>query len=258
MKKSYFKRIFAFLLAVLLSLTNLTGTSMTVYATGESGDSTQTTNGSWTDYVAEAFDSGEGTETSPYIIKTADQLALLAKNAVTYKSSYFKVEATEIDLSAHEWVPISEFSGTFDGNGVSIEGLKIGTAESPYSTKGKVGLFGYLNDGTVKDLSVEVAIYTNGDTSQDAGSLPHTVGAIAGECKSAVVDGCTVTGSIICSGSGYQQLRVGGVAGTAIKGTIISNCINQATLQADGNGVNTMAGGLVAYMYDGSETKPLP
>ena len=58
-------------------------------------------NTSWTNYAASSFEGGEGTAESPYLIKTAEQLAKLAKDVnegvSTYENTYFKMVA-DIDL----------------------------------------------------------------------------------------------------------------------------------------------------------------
>lgn len=77
----------------------------------------------------------------------------------------------DIDLSGREWTPVGGwdgtkfdiekyFSGTFDGNNKTIYNLQIGTSENPNNTYKYVGLFGYLYEGKIKDLSVKnVNIY---------------------------------------------------------------------------------------------------
>ena len=211
-----------------------------------------TTDTLWITHAAENIAEGEGTAESPYIIKTAEELALLAKDPDTYINAYIKLVAEDgnIDLSAYEWRPISTFSGYLDGNGVTIKGLKIGSAECPYGTIGNVGLFGALNNATIKDLTIEVAIYTVGDTSKESGNKRHIVGGIAGECSEANVDKCKVTGIISTTASGYQQLRIGGVVGFLTKGGVVTNCISEVNVSANGIGVNVFAGGIVGYMQD--------
>ena len=131
-KKHMIHKVCVCMLAVLMLFSALPTGSMTVHATD-----TETVTGYWTDdaYVATAFaGSGDGTEGNPFIIETEAQLAYMAKvltgaDSASYISSHFKVAdgVTELKMSAHEWTPISEFAGVFDGNGVTIDGLTIKT-----------------------------------------------------------------------------------------------------------------------------------
>ena len=63
----------------------------------------------WKDLAAESFDGGDGTAESPYLIKTAEQLAKVAKDVydgdTDYADTYFKITA-DIDLDGHDWYPI--------------------------------------------------------------------------------------------------------------------------------------------------------
>lgn len=63
----------------------------------------------WTDFAASSFEGGEGTAESPYLIKTPEQLAKLAKDVYdgtsVYENTYFKLVA-DIDLAGHDWFPI--------------------------------------------------------------------------------------------------------------------------------------------------------
>lgn len=109
----------------------------------------------WTGDVAGSFDSGFGTESDPYIIKTADEFALFAKviNEATegYTDAHFAL-GTDINLGGLYWVPVGDsklnpFSGTFDGRGYSVGNFK--PASGQY-----IGLFGFVRNGTIKNVNV--------------------------------------------------------------------------------------------------------
>ena len=63
----------------------------------------------WTDYAAKEYAAGDGTKESPYLIKDASQLALLAKNVNEKgeKDKYYEL-ISDIDLSGHFWNPIGD------------------------------------------------------------------------------------------------------------------------------------------------------
>lgn len=122
--------------------------------------------------VATGFESGDGSEANPYVIKTAAQLAFLAKSVNggeagaghnTYEGKFIKLDA-DINLNNVQWVPIGNssedadenicsFNGTFDGNNHTISGLYFNESATGYTTT-DVGLFGRIKYATIKNLFV--------------------------------------------------------------------------------------------------------
>lgn len=103
--------------------------------------------GIWTDHAAAAFAGGSGTAGDPYQIATPQQMAKLAKDInagkydEVYNGDHFKL-MTDIDLSAHRWIPIGRgirslnrtvFTGYFDGNEKVIKGLYVDESEDHFS-----------------------------------------------------------------------------------------------------------------------------
>ena len=179
--------------------------------------------------VATKFGGGMGTESNPIIINSADQLKLLADNVNkgnTYTGVYFKLDVN-IALSNHLWTPIGNssksFSGTFDGNNHTISGLNI-TTDTDYQ-----GLFGYINNGTVKNLVVEGNI--------NAGTKSY-VGGICGQLMDGTISACTNKAKI----SGYNY--VGGICGYAESSKEvffqIQNCTNYGEITG-----NSYVGGIL-------------
>ena len=203
----------------------------------------------WDAYRASSFAGGDGSESNPYQIATAEQLALLAYRTNTrtgelmegednkvyqYGGCYF-IQTKHIDLSAHYWVPIGGtgnagwFCGTYDGNGYTISGLFTpsgDTTDFDYS-----GLFGWASSnllsggqmGEIKNLGI-VNSYVQGNAC---------VGAIAGALMFASVSNCYNTGNV------YGNSEVGGIVGNSGFGSI-SNCFNAGTIQ----GVERNVGGI--------------
>ena len=122
--------------------------------------------------VATAFESGDGSEANPYVIKNAAQFLFFAQSVnggeagaghVTYEGKFIKLDA-DINLNNKQWVPIGHsgkdadgnacaFSGTFDGNNHTISGLYFNEADKGWPTT-DVGLFGRIKYGTIKNLTV--------------------------------------------------------------------------------------------------------
>ncbi|WP_080835080.1 InlB B-repeat-containing protein [Cohnella massiliensis] len=138
--------------------------------------------------------AGDGTADSPYLITTAAQLDEVRNTP----GAHYRLEA-DIDLAAAgytNWNPIGSwpdapFTGIFDGNGHTIDGLNItGTAND-------VGLFGYASGAVIRnvgllDVNVAGIMY---------------VGGLAGYLVNSTVEDAYVTGTITGSAS------AGGLAG---------------------------------------------
>ncbi len=233
-------------------------------ATHEAGAAAEITVGPWKEkWTAEGNYttgnlSGTGKENDPYQITSAADLAKLAKDATLATGGHhFKITAPTIDLSTYEWVPITNFKGVLDGNGVKITGLNIGTPEAPaeYAAAGLIGTI--LQDSTVKGISAEVAIYIRYGT---AGTV--VVGGIAGFSRG-IVDSCTISGVIKLTANGKDiklDAYAGGIVGrarpqAATDKVVISNCVNHADVTVtndnlfEGNSRYERAGGIVGYMH---------
>ena len=138
--------------------------------------------------------SGSGTSETPYLIKSATDLAGLAANVnagTNYQGKYFKLEAN-IDLMGHEWTPIGNrskyFYGTFDGDGKVITNLTISNAIDC------AGLFGFA-DGTIQNIVLRNASVTSSSTA--ALLVGYAVGGAIKSCK---VDGMVRSDGYIAAG----------------------------------------------------------
>ncbi|MBQ7033111.1 MAG: InlB B-repeat-containing protein [Clostridia bacterium] len=106
--------------------------------------------------------AGSGTETDPYKISTAADLAYLAHkvNNQTTAPTYEYYQLTDnITLAYSEWTPIGigvgekYFYGSFDGNGYTVSDLYI-----TQPNEGYIGLFGYAKDSAIKNMTITGAI----------------------------------------------------------------------------------------------------
>ncbi len=183
----------------------------------------------WTDYAAAEFAGGTGTETDPYQIATAEQLAKLSKDVSEgnkYQGKFFKLTES-IDLSSHRWVPIGlnkwelggsnidkSFQGFLDGNHKTISGLIVDERTDKYSA----GLFGNIKniDGNTvgaKDLTISSAnIYAAEDGLNQlyAGILAGYVLANPGE--QVVFENISVSGAVVVESTDGNN-NVGGMIG---------------------------------------------
>ena len=193
------------------------------------------------DNAQDGLPPGLGIEASPYEISTADELKNFATavNGGSEKSAHAKL-MNNIDLKdvcgptlddGTSWIPIGNsidntYEGTFNGDGHTISGLYIDTTDSGADNQ---GLFGRVNGGTVKDLTVEGSVSSTVANSND-------VGGIVGYNSSGTVTNCAFSGSGSVSGSDH----VGGVVG--YNGGSVTNCYNTGEVSG-----NRYVGGVVGY-----------
>ena len=135
----------------------------------------------------------------------------------------------DIDMGDHTWVPVGTtehpFSGTFNGNGHVITGIRR-TAEFPHQ-----GLFGYVNNAANIQNVVVSASFTGNSI---------TTGAIAGTFASTGVVANAEGAGTLTGGALTQSM--GGLVGDNTSGTIHSSF---AVATLTGAASTTKMGGLV-------------
>lgn len=192
------------------------------------------------------FAGGDGSESNPYQIATADQL-----NEIRYYLDKHFIQVADIDLSyatasggdyydaGNGWLPIGSssepFTGTYNGANYAITGMKINRTATPSLY---AGLFGFLS-GTVHNLKLNCDINVGSSSVSSFVSVGGICGYMA---NGSSILNCTVTGEI--SGSSQSYLHVGGITGTSTDDILISNCINRAALNVFGAN-DIFTGGIV-------------
>jgi len=201
----------------------------------------------WTDGGIRATSfSTSGTNT--ITITSEAEFGLLSYNVTnninTY-SGYTVTLATNLDLSAHQWVAIGTyqylFKGTFDGDNKHIIGLYINTTE--YFQ----GLFSYTDTSTViKNLDISGTITSKaiagGFVGRNDGTIINcknystiigvsNIGGIAGENYGTIINCCNYADINAIGGrsSDYGWLSAGGIVGYDV-GNGILNCYNSGNI----------------------------
>lgn len=215
------KRLLSFLCTLALCLGLL---PVTVFAA--------TPEGVWTDYVADSFAEGAGTEVDPYQIATAEQLAKLSKDVsegTSYQGTFF-ILTENIDLSAHRWTPIgiykweengttinNSFQGFLDGNDKTISGMSVDERIDHYCG----GLFGKISIQTngspvgAKDLTITGATVYVDETGLTECSGAILAGNVMGsDTQSVVFENITVSGSVYVTRTNGNN-KIGGMLGCA-------------------------------------------
>lgn len=153
-----------------------------------------------------------------YLIRSAEELAWFSDQVFWGKSNINAKLIANIDLSNQPWTPIGDYSqryrGIFDGNGFTVSGLMIAEDAEPASY---VGLFGYLEKGSIRDLTVQGSTYGE-----------SYVGGIVGSLNNGTIDHCSFNGTVTAT-----YLYIGGISGYNLKGTV-SNCANYGNISTTG------------------------
>ena len=199
-------------------------------------------------------DYGKGTETSPYMIYSAQDWKDFADNVSTdeaisgYSGKYLEV-ASDIDFENTFVNPagvssLMSFKGTLDGKNFTLKNAKIGDGTKSHQA------FFYLLNGTVKNLKFDNITVTGGNANSAASSAAVLT---AGQSTVAfTIENCHITNSSVISGP--EQGTVGGsyaggfVGRTNNASVAIRNCsISNSTITAS----NENAGGIVGLLGAG-------
>ena len=234
--------------------------NMTFYAVYKATDKS-----AWTGKVADSFHSGYGTKALPYIIKTADQFALFAKviNEQTegYTDAYYAL-GNNINLGGNTWVPIGitkekPFSANFDGRGYTVSNFSL--SESDY-----IGLFGFVQGGTIKNLGISNFTIDVSPSSAASDACVY-VGALAGYISSSsyqtsIISSIGITDGTMNINASIYNVYAGYITGYADANvrsqTLISDCFASGDIKVTNSshlGYN-YAGGLAGMLYTGSNS----
>ena len=185
--------------------------------------------------------AGSGSAEDPYLIADASQLRWFAAQVNDNGKSAICAQLTaDIDLESKEWTPIGKnysyaYKGTFDGQKHTVSGLFISGSASQ-----NCGLFGYVEKGTVKDLTVQgtITLTGSGGSSYGAGGIVGQLSGTEGSVRNCRSD-VTITGG----------QNVGGIVGYVSSGystatKSITGCVNTGRITSNSNN----AGGIVGYI----------
>ena len=199
-----------------------------------------------------------------YHISSAEDLVALAnfvKNGADTTGSIFMFD-NDIDMSGVTGFTAigtleNAFKGTVYGNGHVVNNMTIDAASSPF-----MGLFGYTNQATIKDIGVINANVTGGAytgilvgkaensqisnayTSGTVTSDRDQIGGLAGEIKNSTATNVYSTADVKGNGN------VGGLVGIS-NGSVIEKAFATGKATA----IKFQAGGLIGAMINGGTVK---
>ena len=148
------------------------------------------------------------------------------------------------DELSRQFLPIKDFSGTFDGQGHVIRNLKI------ESVSKNVGLFGYSTGTTIKNVVMDESCSVVNNYILD-GKQTYS-GGVIGYCYSyvgkCIIENNVNMASILFNGS-TNGTFIGGIAGALTLRNYpghIKNCANYGTVSSTGtSSIGTYIGGVV-------------
>jgi len=177
------------------------------------------------------FDRGSGIKADPYQVVTAAQL-----DSVRHHLSSHFIQTADIDLNVapyntgQGWVPIPDFTGSYDGDGFTISDLMINRPATD-----TVGLFATVKGGTLTKLTLSGPSVTG----------KNVVSALAGYVSKATLKNIAVTNPKL-TGSAH----IGALIGDSRNNSVIREShASGGSIQATG-----IAGGLVGNMWSGTIT----
>ncbi|MGN4124895.1 hypothetical protein ACMGD3_07740 [Lysinibacillus sphaericus] len=168
------------------------------------------------------FSGGDGSESKPFLIKTAQDLIDVRTKNQEYPMHHYK-QIADIDLSGLNWSSIGDvsigppFMGSYDGDGYVINALNIDTSGYYIGFFGIVTGEAKLNNIHIKDTDIRV------NDGSKAGIL---AGSIDG---ATIVEKCTVQGKIDMS---FENSNAGGIASDLGSSTKINMCSSNVEIQA--------------------------
>jgi len=143
------------------------------------------------------YTRGTGTQADPFQVSTAKQL----DNVRNFSSAHF-IQTADINLGVRPyngqpgWLPIPNFTGSYDGNGFAISNLTIYRLRTD-----NLGLFAKVTGATLSNITLKKPfVFGNGDNT----------GVLAGAFKT----GTTVRGVRVIGGNVRGTNNVGGLVGS--------------------------------------------
>lgn len=151
---------------------------------------------------------------------------------------------TPIGTDAHP------YTGTFDGKGHTISGFNIYSVDNDLLNWKYVGLFGYINNATIKNLRIEGTeeSYFNRPSSGTNNTGSCGYGILCGGMVESTIKDCSVSMPIFTNVNGAVGAIVGrneGVNGSGL--SIIERCYSQGTWRVRHTG---QYAGILGYGYN--------
>ncbi len=211
---------------------------------------------------------GSGTETDPYLLQSAEDVAKLSANvryadeSTNYLDKYFKLTC-DINLQNYGWYGIggsttqfswndnAMFSGYFDGDNHVIYNFNLADKDPNGNQLMYCGFFGYAGRCEIRNLGI-----VNGDVY--LGSAARSAALVGASRYDLVLDNCFNRANMTFVFNGSGEARVGGLMGAVMNdqytARLIQDCYNSGNITLYAVGVQeNVAGGIAGYLSDGTD-----
>lgn len=179
--------------------------------------------------MAEYYSGGTGEPNDPFIIATPEDLNDIGNHTEHWDKHFVLINdvnlagyiGTQFNIIGEDWE--NPFTGVFDGQGHKISKFTWHGTGRLY-----VGLFGYINNGQVKNLALE---------DVDVNTPSTYVGGIAGLIRGSWIFNCHANGNV----KGNQF--IGGLVGEIGQSAAIFQCYSTCDVKG-----HQQVGGLVGFL----------
>ena len=190
---------------------------------------------------------------SGYLFNADGSKNFLSTTGISFENVTFE-QLEDIDLTTNDntkkWVPIGKtystlvptsypFSGNYAGNNKTINILMSYSS----GTELTLGLFGYVKNGSVKDITVSGSITTDGD------STVKLAAGVVSYLEGGTVDGCVNDVSIVIKNETVQGAKIGGIVADAMSASKITNCISKKIVSVANANTTVCMGGIAGSAY---------
>jgi hypothetical protein len=216
------------------------------------------------------FAGGDGSLQNPFLIEDAHDLDAVRNGMDKH---YKIIKNINLDIKPYNegegWIPIYQFTGTFDGNNKIISGMRV-NIDREKQTQG-YGLFRELKNAIVSNLAIQKVSFNFESNVYDIGFLAGRCynskiknvivsgymkytyqknGGIIGHCYSSSIEECksdiVFEVKRLDTVSPTLQSRTGGIVGQVEDGGVIRNCYSTGRHIED---AYSYTGGIAGYLY---------
>jgi hypothetical protein len=202
-----------------------------------------------------AYSGGDGSCSNPYEIANVADLQQFSTDSANWNKCF--KHTSDINMAGIAWIPVSSFSGTFDGQEYTISNLTITLSTTTSVNVGFIGVLAFV--GEVSNLTISNLDYSI------TGTKDIYVGGLVG-VNNGEVEHCGTTGSTesawsveaisTCTG-GLYSVVCGGLIGKNDETGEVKECFSDVNVLTEvaGDPVEslfyncTSAGGLVGDNY---------
>ena len=190
---------------------------------------------------------------SGYLLNADGSKNFLSTTGISFENVTFE-QLEDIDLTTNatteNWVPIGKynsatyatsypFSGNYAGNKKTIKIIMSYSSGNELT----LGVFGYVKNGSVKDITVSGSITTDGD------STVKLAAGVVSYLEGGTVDGCVNDVSIAIKNETVQGAKIGGIVADAMSASKITNCISKKIVSVANANTTVCMGGIAGSAY---------